>query len=209
MLGRVLAVLSVALALPAWAEELPRFRIEGDRLIYDTENVGADEIDSILSDDAEALFDLLEGRDDVAVLELNSTGGSLWAARRIADMVIDLELDTHVNGECASTCTRIFLGGAKRTMGRGSRIGFHQSWWRPGSIRSYYESEAEDEGWTDPFEFASWMYSDTQSEVHEQLLYMVRRGVDGVFAIETLKTSPDDMWYPYRARLLAAGVLTE
>ena len=46
-------------------------------------------------------------------------------------------------------------------------------------------------------------------EIHEQLIYMVNRGVEPVFAIETLKTTADGMWYPYRIRLLAAGVLTE
>jgi len=194
---------------PASPSASAKFRIDGTRLIYDTVNTPEGVRSSVELGDAETFLDLLQATDGITVVELNSSGGSLWAASRMAATIIDFELDTHVNGECASTCTRILLAGSRRTMARGSRIGFHQSYWTPDSIRSYYESEAKDEGWDSPFEFASWVYSDTQTEVHELLIYMIRRGVDPVFAIETLAATSDSMWYPYRARLLAAGVLTE
>ncbi|MEM6483256.1 MAG: hypothetical protein AAF922_04245 [Pseudomonadota bacterium] len=187
----------------------PKFTLDGNRLIYDTVNVPEDVVDDIEDEDVTVLRALLQTNPGIEVLELNSEGGSLWASHDIADIVIDFEIATHVNGECSSSCPRIFLAGFVRTMSRGSRIGFHQTGWSPRNVRSYYESEAEYEGWADPFEYGSWIYQDTQAEMHESLLYMVRRGVDPLFAIETLKSPPGSMWYPYRARLLAAGVLTE
>ncbi|MEP4196636.1 MAG: hypothetical protein ABJL99_13485 [Aliishimia sp.] len=199
-------------ATPVFANEdneHPKFRVDGARLIYDTENapegVGAE----IEVEDADALREILRAHPDISVLELNSGGGSLWASMKMSDIVIDFELDTHVHGDCSSTCARLFVAETTRTMSRGSRIGFHQSWWTADSIQEYYDGNTEEERWDTPFEFASWMYGDTQGEVHKALLYLVRRGVDPLFAIETLKEPSSGMWYPYRIRLLAAGVLTQ
>lgn len=205
----LIALVLSAVALPGLAETAAKIRVEGDRLIYDTVNAPEGESTDIESEDVDVLVGLIQKHPELKVVELNSDGGSVWSAARIADAVIDAELDTHVNGECKSSCTRIFLGGAKRTMSRGSRIGFHQVWWSAPAMQSYYERNAEAEGWDTPFEFAAWMYRDTQTEIHENLIYMVRRKVDPVFAIETLKYSPDEFWYPRRPYMLAAGVLTE
>lgn len=186
-----------------------RFTIDGNVLIYDTENVDEGVRDSISSDDIDVLQSILQENDQITLLRLNSDGGSTWASRHLGDIVVDFGLDTQVDGVCASSCARIFLAGTNRSMTRGSRVGFHQFWWSAPAIRDYYERDAEEEGWDDPFEFTSWVYQDTQFEIHEHLLFMVRRGVDPVFAIETMRTRPHDVWYPYRVRLLAAGVLTE
>lgn len=186
-----------------------RFEIAGDVLIYDTENVAEDVKSSITREDIDVLKRILQENGQITLLRLNSDGGSTWVSRQIGDIVVDFDLDTQVDGVCASSCVRILLAGTKRTMTRGSRVGFHQFWWSAPSIRDYYERDAEEEGWDDPFEFTSWVYQDTQFEIHEHLMFMVRRGVDAVFAIETLQTRPHDVWYPYRARLLAVGVLTE
>ena len=63
--------------------------------------------------------------------------------------------------------------------------------------------------WETPFEFASWLYEDTQAEVFSDFEYLLERGVNAQFAIRTLKASSDSMWYPRRVELEAAGVLTE
>ncbi len=186
-----------------------KFRLQDSRLIYDTINLPDDVTGGIQGDDAEVLRLLLKDNPEVTLLELNSGGGSLWASHKISDIVIDYGLDTHVNGECSSSCVRVFLAGEARSMSRGSRMGFHRYWWDPESVEGYYNREAEQEGWNDPFEFSSWVYEDTQREVHQALLYMVERGVDPVFAIETFGAQAGDMWFPYRIRLVAAGVLTK
>ena len=208
-LGFILALMPAAAAEEIDNEPNPKFRLNGNRLVFDTQNLPEGSEQTIENGDAADLFNLLQSNSNIRILELNSTGGSNWAASQMARIAIDFGLDTHVNGVCESSCTRVFLAGSDRSMSMGSQIGFHQWWWSVPNVKSYYESSAEGEGWDTPFEFASWLYGDTQSEIYEQLSYMVDRGVNPNFAIETLRTSADDMWYPYRVRLVAAGVITK
>ena len=63
--------------------------------------------------------------------------------------------------------------------------------------------------WNDEFEFSEWLYSDTQSEILKDMEYLIERGVEPLFAIKTLTASSDDMWYPRRKELRAAGVITK
>ena len=67
----------------------------------------------------------------------------------------------------------------------------------------------EEEEWSNPFEFAEWLYEDTQAEILSDLEYMLERGVAASFAIQTLRADSDDMGYPRRKALVAAGVLNQ
>ena len=205
------AALGVLIAETSSAEDWPssKFRIEGTTLIYDTEIASGDEASSIVPRDADILLDLLRANVGIKTLQLNSGGGQVWAAQKMSDTIIDFGLDTHIHGDCDSSCVTIFLGGAKRSMSRGSRIGFHQIYWNAGSIEGYYDREREDNGWDTPFDFASWMYLDTQDEIYAHLKYMISRGVDPAFAIETIQKPSNGMWRPYRVILRGMGVLTE
>ena len=76
------------MAAPLAAQQDAKFRVDGTRLIYDTENVSDDVIDSIEAEDVDVLLRLLRSNQDVTLLELNSTGGSLWASRKMSDIII-------------------------------------------------------------------------------------------------------------------------
>ena len=187
----------------------PRFEVSGDRLIYDTTiPVDGKEID-IRYSDVDKLRSALRANPDVRVLELNSSGGGHYPSLDLAALVIDFELDTHVVGTCESSCVSVFLGGTSRTMAKGARIGFHQLSWNDAAVKEYYEKHRDRRWWKTPFEFAEWMYEDTQTETYNRLTFMVQRGVDANFAIQTIRKPDTSMWFPYRAVLLAAGVLTE
>ena len=188
--------------LPAMAEG--KFSINGNALGYNTNPDG-----EIEWKDVEELKAILLNNPKIAKLILSSEGGDIYSAREMADVIIDFELDTHVVGECTSACVDLFLAGNKRTMQRGSKLGFHQSWWDAADIEEYYNDLREEEGWADPYEFASWLYEDTQKELLIDLEYYLERGVDGKFAIKTLQATSDEMWYPRRAELKQAGVLTD
>lgn len=126
----------------------------------------------------------------------------------MADLVIDYALDTHVVGMCESACTIILLAGKKRTMERGSRMGYHQSSWDLEHIQKAYEDTPDD--WNNNvYEFAIWVDQVAIIESFDNLKYQLERGVDAQFAIKTLQAQSDDMWYPRRKELLEAGVLTE
>ena len=206
----VFAVFCAGLAGGAAADSTGgKFHVEAETLVYDTTNPGEGEETGITSDDVDRLLDLLRGNNNLTRLQLNSGGGEVYPARQISDIVVDFELDTHIHGDCDSSCVTIFLAGQNRTMSRGSRIGFHQTFWSADNIEAYYNREREDEGWETPWEFASWMYLDTQQEVYDHLIYMMDRGVDPGFAVKSIRGANSEMWRPYRSELLAAGVLTQ
>ena len=212
--GRVLRALALTTLLicawspAAWAQS-ERFSVHGDRLIFDT----TVEIDGKYRDirrlDVNMLRDRLRENPGVRVLEINSTGGGHYPSVDLASVVIDFELDTHVAETCESSCVTVFLAGARRTMARGGRIGFHQLSWDAETMQDYFDDNAERREWETPFDFAEWVYEDTQTETYNRLTYMVARGVDPGFAIQTIRKPDTSMWFPYRAVLLAAGVLTE
>ena len=125
----------------------------------------------------------------------------------IADIVIDAELDTYVDNVCESACASIFLAGKKRSLGLAGKIGFHSSFWVAESIKEFYTSEKDTQCWNTLFDFASWLYEDTQSEVFKDFEYLLEREVDAKFVIKTLKASGDSLWNLRLKGIEAAGVL--
>ncbi|MEM9967294.1 MAG: hypothetical protein AAF755_04245 [Pseudomonadota bacterium] len=198
----------LALPLMAQAEE-QRFKITGTELFYASDVVEPGFSDDITFEDRDRLRALLRAHDHVEKLVFNSSGGGFYAANAIADLVIDFALDTQVQDRCESSCVTIFLAGQNRTMAPGGRIGFHQVRWSASSIEEYFAANQEEENWETPFDFAAWMYLDTQTETYTRLMYMLSRGVDPAFAIRTIRKPDTGMWYPNRAVLLSAGVLTQ
>ena len=129
-------------------------------------------------------------------------------AYEISDLIIDFDLDTHVNGVCHSSCTILFLAGNKRTVERGSTLGFHQLHWPAESQRVYYDYYLGTD-WNDEFEYAEWLYNDAQATILLDMEYLLERGVESYFAIKTLQADPNDMWIPRRKELINAGVIIE
>lgn len=205
----VFRVCLLAITMLASSAQADKFSINGDILTYDTSLAEKEENQEINWDDAEKLEALLRKNAKVKVLHLESYGGLTAAAMHIADVVIDYELNTYVDGECSSSCVTIFLAGEKRTLARGSWLGFHKTSWDSDSMKNYYESEKENEDWDNPFEFTEWVFDDTQEQILEDFEYMLERGVTPSFAIKTLRADSDDMWYPRRKELVAAGVVTD
>ena len=195
----LLIITSIASASP--------FKVDGDTIYYDTENTeGVDEIDY---GHEEELLNLLKKHEGIKTIILNSSGGFMEPAQDMSSLIIDANLNTYVEFECSSSCVDMFLGGQNRTLALGGKLGFHKSYWEADSIKEYYESEKENKEWSNPFEFASWLYEDTQVDVFKAFEYLLERDVLPRFAIETLKAGSDGMWYPRRKELLNGGVLTE
>ncbi len=205
---RLFAAASLAFApLPLAAKEplSEKFEVQGSVLIYDTEKNNGE----IADDDIRALNRSLRKHVEVKELHLNSSGGSVHAGTEMAELVIKYSLDTYVEGECTSACVDVFLAGNRRHMARGAKIGFHQRSWAAEAVQRFYRSNRSDNRWDTPFEFGSWIYADTQSEIHAHQLYMISRGVDPGFVVETLKAEASEVWYPTQEELQAAGVLRE
>ena len=205
---RLIVTLFLALFVPINANSQDsKFNLIGSKLIYDTSASSNADEQEITWEDVDEIEALLRSEQSIREIELNSAGGDIEAAFYMADLIIDYELDTNVNGTCESACTLILLAGQRRTVERGSWVGFHQSYWEAPYIQDYFERNKDSEGWSNAFDFASWLYGDTQQDVLRNLQYFVERGVDAGFAIKTMKATSDDMWYPRRKELEAAGVI--
>ena len=183
------------------------FKLDNNTLFYSTGD-GA-EVFEIDWGHEEELLQILRKHKEIDTLILKSEGGIIEVADKMADLVIDAELNTLVEENCESACVTIFLAGKNRIMELGAKIGFHASWWSAENMKSYYQNHKEDKDWETPFEFASWLYEDTQKEIFEQFEYLLERGVQPHFAIQTLKAGSDGMWYPRRKELLKGGILTQ
>lgn len=209
--GFAVAAMWLSLGAPdAAAEALPqKFGLAGGTLVYDTETDVTGELNEITEEDVDRMRKILQDHPEITQLQLNSTGGSVSAGEQLAELVLTRGLHTLVDGICVSACVDVFLAGDRRRMTLGSSIGFHQRSWSAKAVHKFYRSQRRAQRWSTPFEFGSWIYADTQREIHDHLSYMLVRGVDPAFAIETLRTPPHAEWYPGRLRLIAAGVLRE
>ena len=183
------------------------FKLDNNTLFYSTGD-GA-EVFEIDWGHEEELLQILRKHKEIDTLILKSEGGIIEVADKMADLVIDAELNTLVEENCESACVTIFLAGKNRIMELGAKIGFHASWWSAENMKSYYQNHKEVQNWETPFEFASWLYEDTQKEIFEQFEYLLERGVQPHFAIQTLKAGSDGMWYPRRKELFKGGILTQ
>ena len=106
-------------------------------------------------------------------------------------------------------CATLFLAGEKRTIQRGSWIGFHQASWSKESIKQHFEENKEQYKWADAFDHSSWIHNDTQKEIFRDMKYLIERGVESIFPTKTMKADSEDMWYQRRKELEAAGTISE
>jgi hypothetical protein len=73
-----------------------------------------------------ALAALLNDNRSVHVLELNSIGGSIVEAEKIASQIEARKLATHVGAICISACTLAYVSGAPRSASKAAKFGFHR-----------------------------------------------------------------------------------
>lgn len=119
-------------------------------------------------------------------LRLNSDGGRIFAARAIANALILHNIDTEVTGRCASACTLVFLAGKQRRLLAGGQLGFHQ----------YLQTSGI-------------QFLDTREEQEKDRAYFKARGVSEAFVSAMFQAKHQDIWFPSRAELRAAGILTD
>ena len=189
--------------LPAFAWP---FSIQGETLYYNTER---DCLDGIAFGDAEKLLEILKENKKIKLIKLESEGGVRLEAKYMADIILDANLDTHVDKQCSSACIRLLLAGTKRTANLGVKIGFHRGTWSAENMEKYYDSKKEKYGWKTPFDFSSWVYDLVQTEVHELTTYLRSRGVSSYISDQIYRLGENEMWFPRRDVLLSSGILTE
>ena len=123
----------------------------------------------------------LTNQPTIEVIVLESTGGLTDLAEEIGTLIKKRQIDTHVETECLSACTLIFLSGSRRSMAEGAQLGFH---------RFYYEGESMSGGLRKDTLLAYPMLSDK-----------LRRQI--------IATPPSDMLYLNKSQAGFEGILSD
>ncbi len=120
------------------------------------------------------------------LLLIESEGGNIFEARGIAKLVRDHSLATHVDQQCLSACTLIFVSGMQRTADAQARFGFH----------AYRLDSKHAQVWLD-----------SGAEQDKDEMIFLNSNVDPDFVRQIYQTAPDALWIPSHQELKAARFL--
>lgn len=135
---------------------------------------------------ANELRRVLDGAPTVRVVAFQSLGGRIGEARAVYRLIAERRLETVTNSDCVSACALAFLGGVRRWLGAGGRLGFHSGHFVGLSQAAIARRS-----------------SDFQANI------TARDGVPPGFFERVNSVAPTTMWYPTRRELLANHVLTD
>lgn len=130
----------------------------------------------------------LEDHENITTIALSSEGGIIFAARAIANKIIELNLNTKTNADCFSACTLIFLAGKTRQLADNGQLGFH-----------LYATKS----------MLTASILDIEEQVEKDKKYLRDRGVSEGFITTAYSTPPEEIWIPKRIQLQNAGILAE
>ena len=117
------ALLFMAMAFPSQAMDM---KVEGETIVMSGPVDGSEctNLGTILS----------QARIRTVVLT-NSGGGNARAGYCVGDLIRERGLSTVIRGRCASSCSRMWLGGVDRTLeGPNSRVGLHGNYASGGGL---------------------------------------------------------------------------
>lgn len=116
---------------------------------------------------------------------LNSPGGNLMEARRMARLILKRELNTAVTIDCAGTCTLVYLAGKERKLMPRARMGFHRYGLDFMQMTPHYDLEKE--------------------RLVDQR-YMRGRAINFDFIEKVFDLNRDAIWFPRQDELYRVGV---
>ena len=158
--------------LPALSEDGTKVYLKGD-------------FDFDLNSDLQTL---LKQNAKITTIELDSSGGLIYAARALAFTIEKNQLDTHVERVCNSACTVAYIAGNNRTLGDNGKIGFHQ-----------YEFQKQH-----PLQVKQ-----AEDEQEKDRQYFLGRGVSKAFLETVYRSGHHAIWQPERSVLKHSGVITQ
>lgn len=133
---------------------------------------------------ADAFEAMIGASPDMRLVALDSDGGRIFEALRMAELIRARGLDTRVEQHCASACTLLLLAGKERSAHRFAQIGFHQP------------------------DFPGISEADRAAVIEDNRQDYIASGIAPAFLDRALSTPPAEMWYPTHAELVDAGVLS-
>ncbi|EKT4540376.1 zinc-ribbon domain-containing protein [Pseudomonas putida] len=132
----------------------------------------------------EAVRKMLDSYPTVRVIHLNSTGGRIAEANKLALLISKRQLITYTRTSCVSACTIAFLAGRERYLGEQGRIGFHSA-----SIGG--------------------MTGSNELNINASFKAALSRvGASADFIVKATTTKPQDIWFPKTEQLKQQNVIT-
>jgi hypothetical protein len=128
----------------------------------------------------------LDNHPQITELELNSTGGNIFAARAIANTIVERGINTHVEQQCYSACTLIFASGKHRSAGTNACFGFH----------GYAYQSANPA-----------LYGEIEDHQKKDAAFFTKMGIDQTFIDRMFDTQPPKLWQPSLETLTHASVI--
>jgi hypothetical protein len=119
-------------------------------------------------------------------ITINSQGGNIFAARGFHRLIVERGLNTHINTECYSACTIIFIAGQNRTANTSAIFGFH--------AYAYHHSHTGQQ-------------IDVIAEQAKDVARFTRIQTPETFIAQIFATPANEMWHPSHAELRAANIL--
>lgn len=132
----------------------------------------------------DAVRNMLASAPTVRVIHLNSTGGRIAEANKLATLISQRQLITYTSTNCSSACAIAFLAGHERYIGELGRIGFHSA--------SVNGARVSDE-------------LDVNASFREAL---TRVGATPPFVAKATTTNPQSMWFPTTEELKQQSIIT-
>ena len=185
----VLAVYVIQQRVPEFGEIYAEFRklAEASSKYKIAVGSGSDKVavytGEIVWGSAKALEEYLSSRPQVLILEIDSTGGGLQEAVRMANLVKTRKLITFVQGQCLSACTIVYVAGNQRLAVPKAKFGFH----RVSASMSLADPAALER------------YNAQYSEL------LLNNGVDKRFVDQVMKISQPQIWIPGNSDLKIGG----
>lgn len=134
----------------------------------------------------QALEAILQKSPEIRQLLLDSPGGYIGEARGLMRLVRDFQLSTHVQSECYSACTLIFVSSDERTVGPTGSLGFHQYSMKPGFNTPWINPE--------------------EQQLRDRTL-MLQQGVAPGFIERAYAEPHTSLWRPAIQELLDSGIV--
>jgi len=132
----------------------------------------------------DAVKNMLDSSPTVRVIHLNSDGGRIAEANKLANLISQRQLITYTSTSCSSACALAFLAGRERYIGEQGRIGFHSA-----SVNGAMGSSELDLN-------ASFRAA------------LSRAGATPQFVAKATTTSPQNLWFPTTEELKQQNIIT-
>tara|TARA_R110001583_G_C5647215_1_gene408372 strand:- start:801 stop:2540 length:1740 start_codon:yes stop_codon:yes gene_type:complete len=129
------------------------------------------------------LAKVLVDNPSVKIIHLNSMGGRIAEAKKLALLVKKNKLITYSKTQCLSACPIVFLAGKEKLLGDSAKLGFHSA-----SFGDVSGSEVE--------------------ELNKSLLSLLEDAkVPNWFIKKVSKVSTEEVWNPSTDELIKAGII--